>query len=89
MSVPDTAVWTLCTGGWCWDLGTYKRSLESSHLLQLQRETFPSESDLNNKKKKSLLLQLRVTFGEVQLYKLQLISSLSLLAFLCLTPSGS
>lgn len=31
VSASECGVWTPRTGGWCWDLGTYKRSLESSH----------------------------------------------------------
>lgn len=34
------AVWTLRTGGWCWDLGTYKRSLESSHCCSYRETHF-------------------------------------------------
>jgi len=33
VSARQCVVWTLCTGGWCWDLGMYKRSLESSHCF--------------------------------------------------------
>ena len=52
VSARQRGVWTLRTGGWCWDLGTYKRSLESSHCCsysererERERETslFPSE----------------------------------------------
>lgn len=79
---------TVCcldTGGWCWDLGTYKRSLESSHCSS-HRQRYSTVPLWVRLWKIWSLPQLLVTFGGVPLFELQLISSLSLLAFEHLTP---
>lgn len=91
MSVPDSvAVWTLRTGG----VGAFgTKGLLNHHIAAAtERETFHcfplSEIFfllLLNDHVFSCLLHLE----EVKLYKLQLISSLSLLAHSCLTPCGS
>lgn len=84
-SARQCAVWTQCTGGWCWDLGTYKRSLESSHCSS-HRQRYSTVPLWVRLWKIWSLPQLLVTFGGVPLFELQLISSLSLLAFEHLTP---
>lgn len=96
MSVPVSVVFghrALGVGAGIWERtkGLLNHHIAAATARDRERETlhcFPL-SDFFFFSPKRSLLQLLVTFGEVRLYKLQLISSLSLLAFSCLTPGGS